>query len=142
MRSSKSKGSVRGDMRHNSDVRPLDMTWLQSQIRLQDRLSHMLIDDRFAKAAPVKELPCLNWFGVWFVGPAAEDVSVPPAEEQTFLALERRLIEVAGTLRTVGPSIVCACCPAALPSTTSIRETPPRCRVSSRKSSATILSIA
>src|SRR5262245_50888263 len=74
------------------------MTWRQSQVQLQDRKLHMIIDDRFAKAAPVKELPCLNWFGVWFVGPTTEDVFVPPAEEQTFLALERRLIEVAGTL--------------------------------------------
>ena len=58
----------------------------------------MLIDDRFAKAVPVKELPCLNWFGVWFVGSAPEDAFVPRAEEETFLAFERRLIEVAGTL--------------------------------------------
>jgi hypothetical protein len=72
------------------------MTWRQLEIQLQDRLVHALIDDRFAQTVPIRELPCLNWFGVWFTKPAPQDAFVAPEEEQALLALERRLIEVAG----------------------------------------------
>src|ERR1051326_5538856 len=82
------------------------MAWRQSQIQLHDRLSHVLIDDRFAKAVPVRELPCLNWIGVWFVKPAPDDAFVAPDEEQMFVSIERRLIEVAGTLAS-GWAVYC-----------------------------------
>lgn len=72
------------------------MPWQQTEIQLQDRASHVLVDDRFSEMVPVAELPCLNWFGVWFVQPAPEGSYVSPVEEAAFLTLERQLIEIAG----------------------------------------------
>ena len=82
------------------------MAWRQSQIQLQGRLSHVLIDDRFAKAIPVRELPCLNWIGVWLIKPAPTDAFVAPDEEPTFLSVERHLIQVAGSLAS-GWAVYC-----------------------------------
>lgn len=72
------------------------MAWRESQIQLQGRLARVLVDNRFAQAAPARELPCLNWFGVWFTKPVPQDAFVAPEEAPHVLALERRLIEVAG----------------------------------------------
>src|SRR5687768_17951107 len=82
------------------------MAWRQSQIHLQDRVAHVLIDDRFARSVPVRELPCLNWIGVWFVKPVPDNAFLAPEEEQTFLSVERRLIEVAGALAS-GWAVYC-----------------------------------
>lgn len=73
------------------------MPWRQSTVQLQDREAHVLVDDRFFAQPPTKELPCLNWFGIWFVGPTPSDRYVPESEEQTFAAFERKLIELAGS---------------------------------------------
>ena len=82
------------------------MAWRQSQIQLEDGLAHILIDDRFAKSVPVRELPCLNWIGVWLVKPPPHDTFVAPDEEPTFLSVERRLIEVAASLAS-GWAVYC-----------------------------------
>jgi hypothetical protein len=74
------------------------MTWHGSNIQLQDRPAHVLVDDRFASRTPVAELPCLNWFGVWFVRPTPEDRFVPESEEEAFLDFDLKLIEIAGAL--------------------------------------------
>lgn len=72
------------------------MSWHQAQVQLQDRASHVLLDGRFAEAAPVAALPCLNWFGVWCRERASADEFIPVSEETAISVLERQLIEVAG----------------------------------------------
>ena len=73
------------------------MTWHQSNIQLQDREAHALVDDKFSKSPPKEELPCLNWFGVWFIGPTPANRHVPQAEEEAFAVFERKLIDLAGS---------------------------------------------
>jgi hypothetical protein len=82
------------------------MTWRQSQIQLQDRVAHALIDTRFAGTIPVRELPCLNWFGIWFSKPAPVDAYIAPEEEQNLTSLERHLIEIAGDVAS-GWAVYC-----------------------------------
>jgi hypothetical protein len=73
------------------------MTWRQSSIQLKDRKAHILMDDRFASSPPTQELPCLNWFGIWLIGPTPSDRYVPDQEEQAFAGFERKLIDLAGS---------------------------------------------
>src|SRR5258708_561406 len=74
------------------------MTWLQGDVHLQDRQAHVLVDDRFKVNTPSRELPYINWFGVWFLGPASPDRYVPEPEERSFEAFEKKLIEIARSL--------------------------------------------
>lgn len=74
------------------------MTWLQANVRLQDREAHLLVDDRFGANLPKSQLAYINWFGVWFMGPTPPDRYVPESEESTFKALEQRLIQTAGAV--------------------------------------------
>jgi uncharacterized protein DUF695 len=43
----------------------LFMPWMYRQLELNERPAGVLIDDRFCDSAPVKDLPCLVWFGVY-----------------------------------------------------------------------------
>ncbi|GAB3252168.1 DUF695 domain-containing protein [Chitinimonas naiadis] len=71
------------------------MSWLQSRLTLKNGPSHIMVDSRFADTAPLEELACLNWFGVWFKQTPTEDTLLHPDEVADFAELERALIETA-----------------------------------------------
>ena len=72
------------------------MTWMNGEVKLQDRNAYVSLDSRFEENVPFVELPCINWFGIWARSPTPLDAYFPEDEEKSYLALERRLIEIAG----------------------------------------------
>ena len=74
------------------------MVWRQSNIQLQDRAAHALVDDRFASDPPTQQLPWLTWVGVWFRYETPEGRYISGEEEADFGIFEKRLIELADSL--------------------------------------------
>lgn len=72
------------------------MTWKQAQIELQDRKVSALVDYRFSETAPIVELPCINWIGLWACEPVIGNFYIPENEQHRFKKVELALIEIAG----------------------------------------------
>ena len=70
------------------------MTWKFFEVRLGDKKSQVLLDDRFASEPPTESLPNIGWFGVW----CKEDprgAYWAPQEASALDALEQDLIALA-----------------------------------------------
>lgn len=72
------------------------MPWKQAYIELQDRNVHALVDYRFSETAPIAELPCINWIGLWACEPVIGNNYIPENEQHKFKKVEMALIEIAG----------------------------------------------
>ncbi len=74
------------------------MAWRRKAARVAGRRAELLIDLRFRDEAPVPNLPVLHWVGVWCRSPVNRERFIPAGEQQIFLKLERKTIEIARRL--------------------------------------------
>ena len=74
------------------------MSWIQASLQLHDRAVHAILDARFSATAPVPELPCLNWIGLWMREAVPENSYVAETKHESFLALEREMIQLAAEI--------------------------------------------
>ncbi|WP_179958246.1 DUF695 domain-containing protein [Chitinimonas arctica] len=71
------------------------MAWLTSIRQHADRITHVLIDDRFAGNPPAEALPCLNWFAIWFAETPPANALIAAQEEAAFEQVQRSLVDLA-----------------------------------------------
>ena len=72
------------------------MTWKTCACEISSKPAIVLVDTRFAKQAPLHEMPCLTWFGVYCQLPVDEHLW-NPTETETSDRLESDLIKLCGT---------------------------------------------
>ncbi len=73
------------------------MTWTHFASQEADRAVLVLVDDRFASVAPIRELPTLTWLGVWVRLPPGSSFW-DPAETEALDSIDRAVIRLAAEL--------------------------------------------
>lgn len=74
------------------------MTWQEASIKLNDRDVYAVLDAHFSDMAPIIELPCLNWLGLWPPKPVSSEANDSKKDDSWFLEVEPHILEIASTI--------------------------------------------